>query len=126
MTVSLGLAIGCCGLVLFGRGCTFVRRTHTCAFYLFCFSNVGSTLALAGGGYPRRVWAFVFHHSCSCVVDADSFVHPLRLYTFFYCMESRVLVLLVSHSLAGWVIVRFRRSGLFHRVDSLLNKGMAC
>ena len=31
----------------------------------------------------------------------DSFVHPLRLYTFFYCMESRVLVLLVSHSLAG-------------------------
>ena len=57
---------------------------------------------------------------------ADSFVHSLRFYTFFYCMESRVLVLLVSHSLAVWVIVSFRRSDLFHRVDSLSNIGMAC
>ena len=100
MTVSLGLAIGCCGRVFFGRGGTFVHRTHPCAFYLFCFSNAGSTLALARGGYPERVWVFVFHHSCSCVVDAGIFVHLLRLYTFFCCMESFVLgrcTLLASH-----------------------------
>ena len=91
-----------------------------CAFYLFLFLECGQHVSTRTRRISQTCLGFVFHHSCSCVVDAEIFVHLFRLYTFFYCMESRVLVLLVSHSLAGWVIVGFMRSDFFHRVASLL------
>ena len=80
---------------------------------------MGHTLAFARGGYPRRVWVFVF----------SSFLQRL-LFTYFVCTLPSVVwshlfsgrcTLLVSHPLARSVIVGFMRTDCFHRIASLLH-----